>query len=61
MICPLNQQNFTAYRHRFRMPSIESGAGTVENMWSSFDHGLVHYVMINTETDFPGSPESNCT
>jgi len=61
LLCPPNQQNFTAYRHRFRMPSQESGAGEVENMWSSFDQGLVHYVMLNTETDFPGSPEGNGT
>jgi len=26
-------------------------------MWHSFDYGLAHIVMGNTETDFPGSPE----
>ena len=39
------------------MPSKESGAGDVQGMWSSFDYGLVHFVLINTETDFDGSPE----
>jgi hypothetical protein len=51
------QQNFTAYRHRFRMPSEESGAGNVQSMWSSFDYGLAHFVMIDTETDFAAAPE----
>jgi len=48
-------RNFTAYRHRFRMPCDESG-GT-ENMWYSFNYGQAHFVSISTETDFPGSPE----
>lgn len=26
-------------------------------MWYSFDYGLVHYVSINTETDFPNAPD----
>lgn len=26
-------------------------------MWSSFDSGLVHYITIDTETDFPHSGE----
>jgi len=26
-------------------------------MWSSFDFGLVHFVLINTETDFENSPD----
>jgi hypothetical protein len=25
-------------------------------MWYSFDYGMVHVVMIDTETDFPGAP-----
>jgi hypothetical protein len=48
-------RNFTAYRHRFRMPCEESG-GT-ENMWYSFNYGQAHFVSISTETDYPGSPE----
>ena len=39
------------------MPSVESGAGDVQSMWSSFDYGLIHFVLIDTETDFDGSPE----
>jgi hypothetical protein len=46
-------QNFTAYNRRFRMPSPESG-GTL-NMWYSFDYGSIHFVQIDTETDFPGA------
>lgn len=53
--CPHGQKNFTAYRHRFRMPGPESNG--VGNMWWSADIGLVHFVSINTETDFPNSPE----
>jgi len=57
MVCPSYQTNFTTYQNRFRMPSQESGAGDVGNMWSSFDYGMVHFVMIDTETDFPNAPE----
>jgi len=53
-VCPANQRNFTAYRHRFRMPCAESGG--LANLWYSYDYGLVHFVKINAETDFPGSP-----
>jgi len=28
-------------------------------MWSSFDYGIVHYVLLNTETDFPGANEGS--
>lgn len=48
-------KNFTAYRHRFRMPCDESGGSS--NMWYSFNYGQAHFVSISTETDFPGSPE----
>ena len=54
-ICPLGQRNFTSYRERFRMPARESGA--VNNMWFSFDYGLVHFISVDTEVDYPGSPE----
>lgn len=37
------------------MPSTPSGG--VENFWYSFDHGMVHFVMLNTETDFPNAPD----
>jgi hypothetical protein len=36
------------------MPGDESGG--YKNMWYSFDYGMVHVVVINTETDFPGAP-----
>lgn len=29
----------------------------VPPMWYSFDYGLVHYISINTETDFPNAPD----
>lgn len=49
--------NFTAYNHRFRMPSPESG-GTL-NMWYSFNYGSVHFTNIDTETDYPGAPNDD--
>ena len=48
-ICMPGQTNFTGYRNHFRMPSAESG-GT-GNFWYSFDHGMVHFVQLDTETD----------
>lgn len=47
--------NFTAYNARFRMPSHESDG--VMNMWFSYNYGPVHFVHIDTETDFPGAPK----
>jgi hypothetical protein len=47
-------RNFSAYLNRFRMPGNESGG--YQNLWYSFDYGLVHVVVINTETDFPNAP-----
>ncbi|KAJ8101707.1 Metallo-dependent phosphatase-like protein [Lipomyces tetrasporus] len=48
-ICMEGQRNFTGFTNHFRMPSAESGG--VENFWYSFDHGMVHFVQIDTETD----------
>jgi len=48
--------NFTAYNARWKMPSPESGG--VESMWYSYDYGAVHFVSINTETDFADAPEN---
>ncbi|CAM9507751.1 unnamed protein product, partial [Phaeothamnion confervicola] len=45
--------NFTAYNNRFRMPSAESGGAA--NMWYSWNYGPIHFVSIDTETDFPNS------
>ncbi|KAF2764997.1 Metallo-dependent phosphatase [Teratosphaeria nubilosa] len=50
-----NNLNFTAHQHRFRMPGPESGG--VTNLWYSFDYGLAHFIPLDTETDFPYSPE----
>lgn len=30
-------------------------------MWYSFNYGLVHFISINTETDFDGAPNNNYT
>lgn len=62
-ICPVGQTNFTGYRNRFRMPSGPSGG--LESFWYSYDHGMTHFVSIDTETDLghgllgpdEGSPE----
>ena len=43
------QTNFTGYINHFRMPSAESGG--VGNFWYSWDHGMVHYIQLDTETD----------
>ena len=48
-----------AYNNRFEMPSASSGG--VLNMWYSFNHKNVHFVNIDTETDFPGSPNDSYT
>lgn len=47
--------NFTAYNTRFRMPSNESNG--VMNMWYSYNYANAHFVMVDTETDYPGAPE----
>jgi phosphodiesterase/alkaline phosphatase D-like protein len=48
--------NFSAYNNRFRMPSAESGGAL--NMWYSFNLGPVHFINLDTETDFEGlSPQ----
>ena len=49
-------RNFTAYNARWQgMPSSQSG-GT-EAMWYSWNQGPVHFVSINSETDFKGAGE----
>jgi hypothetical protein len=47
--------NFSAYNARWAMPADESGG--VLAMWFSFDYADVHFVSIDTSTDFPGAPE----
>jgi hypothetical protein len=51
--CSKNLRNFTAFNSRFKMPS-----NGVKNMWYSFDYGPIHFVSINTESDYPYSPTS---
>ncbi|KFY28131.1 hypothetical protein V491_00620 [Pseudogymnoascus sp. VKM F-3775] len=62
-ICMPGQTNFTGFRNHFRMPSKESGG--VENFWYSFDHGMTHYIQLDTETDlghgYIGPDEANGT
>eukprot|EP00286_Rhodomonas_abbreviata_P023490 CAMPEP_0181309894 /NCGR_PEP_ID=MMETSP1101-20121128/12269_1 /TAXON_ID=46948 /ORGANISM="Rhodomonas abbreviata, Strain Caron Lab Isolate" /LENGTH=448 /DNA_ID=CAMNT_0023416433 /DNA_START=92 /DNA_END=1438 /DNA_ORIENTATION=+ len=48
--------NFTAYNARWSMPSPESDG--VASMWYSWEYGAVHFVSINTETDFDGAAEN---
>ena len=54
--CPDGLRNFSAFRHRWRMPSRESGAIGADNMWYSYRVGPVHFASLSTETDFPGAP-----
>eukprot|EP01060_Flectonema_neradi_P040332 TRINITY_DN914_c0_g3_i1.p1 TRINITY_DN914_c0_g3~~TRINITY_DN914_c0_g3_i1.p1 ORF type:complete len:451 (+),score=104.87 TRINITY_DN914_c0_g3_i1:47-1399(+) len=49
--------NFSAYNARWNMPSKTSGG--VANMWYSWNYGPIHFVSINTETDFPGAGEEH--
>lgn len=64
-VCLANQKlklalgNFTAFNHRFQMPS--KGSNGVDNLWYSFDYGAVHFVVISAETNFPGSPDDTYT
>jgi len=51
--------NFSAYVHRFRMPYDESGA--TSNMWYSFDVPPIHFVNIDTETDYKNAPNDSYT
>lgn len=52
--CLNYSRNFVAYNNRFRVPAPESGSNT--NMWYSFDYANVHFVSIDTETDYPKAP-----
>ena len=49
--CNSSFLNFTAFNSRFKMPSNGS-----KNMWYSFNFGPIHFVSINTETDYPDAP-----
>jgi len=47
--------NFSAYNTRWHMPSAESGGAM--SMWYSWNYGPVHFISVNTETDFPDAEE----
>lgn len=64
LVCPHSQMNFSAFRCRYRMPSLESNALNYSspdaiNMWFSFQWGRAYFVSIDTETDYPLSPEGS--
>ncbi|KAJ5601594.1 metallo-phosphoesterase [Penicillium lagena] len=49
LICQPGLTNFTGYRNHWRMPfDVSGGQG---NFWYSFDNGMVHWIMLDTETD----------
>ena len=54
--CPRNLRNFTAFNSRFKMPK-----NGVKNMWYSYDYGPIHFISINTETDYPNAPTTPYT
>merc|ERR1712093_386978 len=49
--------NFSAFNARWHMPSAESGQHGGHNMWYSWNFGPVHFVSIDTETDWPEAHE----
>jgi hypothetical protein len=51
--------NFSAYNSRFLMPSATSNGNS--NMWYSFNYGPVHFVSIDTETNYDGAPNDHYT
>merc|ERR1712216_541972 len=51
--------NFSAYNARWHMPAEDSLARARQSMWYSFNYGQVHFVSVNTETDWPGAEEEN--
>jgi hypothetical protein len=61
--CPQGLKNFSAFRHRWRMPSVESNASAQphHNMWYSWRVGRVHFSSLSTESDYPGAPTTPTT
>src|SRR5579871_2527630 len=51
----INYTSLTICLLVFSMPSKDSGG--LGNFWYSFDYGMVHFVVFNTETDFPNAPD----
>lgn len=72
-LCPLGQYNFTDFMVRFgNMPepfpstsnsttaqtnAKNASALAIPPFWYSFEYGMAHVVMINTETDYPDSTD----
>ena len=61
----LSLSNFSAYNARWHMPAGEgdyaaaprAAARAGQAMWSSWNYGPVHFVSINTETEWAGAEE----
>ncbi|KAK3240763.1 hypothetical protein CYMTET_49414 [Cymbomonas tetramitiformis] len=51
--------NFAAFNSRWRMPFKQSGSSS--NMFYSFNFANVHFISINTETDFEGAASDHYT
>eukprot|EP00397_Hematodinium_sp_SG-2012_P017529 GEMP01017930.1.p1 GENE.GEMP01017930.1~~GEMP01017930.1.p1 ORF type:complete len:456 (-),score=62.71 GEMP01017930.1:1407-2774(-) len=49
--------NFSAYNCRWPMPSNDSGGRA--SMWYSWDYGPIHFISLNTETDWDGASEQS--
>lgn len=60
--CSPGQTNFTGFQRHWKMPSdvATQAAGNLGsgNMWYSFDNGMVHYVVYDTETDISDAPDA---
>ncbi len=52
----LHLNNFSAYKNRWEMNN--KGSGGVQNMWYSYRRSGVHFVSLDTETDWDGAEES---
>ena len=50
--CPEEERNFSQFNARYKMPSYPHD----HNLWYSFDIGPVHFVSIDTESDFKDAP-----
>jgi hypothetical protein len=55
--CPRGLTNFTQYKVHWNMP----GDGSISNnFWYSFDYGMTHYLVFDTETDL-APPQKGAT
>lgn len=56
--CPQTQRNFTQYNLMYKMPSSQSNTGLStagRSMWWSQNYGQVHYIGLNSNTDYRNS------